>query len=112
MNQQQIQHKKWSAAEEKQLLDELNDPLFDIDNVARNHGRNPGGIKIRIRKLAVEAIERSPEKKAEILKQFNLSEEDISQHKKLLSQKEAGITTDKGRWDKIKWHLAEINKLI
>lgn len=116
MTQQQQQpqpvHRKWSSQEEAQLLNEISDPAHDIEAIAKTHGRNAGGIKIRIRKLAAEAIDKEPGNTEEILKKFNLTIDEIASHKKLTEQKQQGITTEKQRLDKIKHHINEINKLF
>lgn len=104
--------RKWSRAEERELINEISDPSNTIEAIAKAHNRNPGGIAIRTRKLASEAIDQEPEKKSEILRKFRVTEEDIDNHKKLFQQKANGITTDKGRLNKIKYHIAEINKLL
>ena len=48
--------RKWSSAEENQLLQEIKDGV-DEETIARNHQRSVGGCMIRLKKIALRMYE-------------------------------------------------------
>ena len=92
MNTQQNIVKKWSSAEEDQLLQEIKDGL-DEETIARNHQRSVGGCMIRLKKIALRMYENNMSF-VEIEQATGLKEDVILEQKRI-EEKQKPQTADK-----------------
>jgi len=69
--------KKWNEVEETLLLEEL-DKNIDIDTIAKNHNRTPGGINARCREIAYKMHLQNISIQ-DIIKYTKLNEEQITE---------------------------------
>lgn len=67
---------RWTPEEEQQLIDSLGNGQ-DIDDIAKKHKRTLGGIKSRIRKIAVRMIENDSKSIEEVCASLQITKEDI-----------------------------------
>ncbi len=92
MNIQQNLVRKWSGAEEDQLLKEIKDGV-DEETIARNHQRSVGACRIRLKKIAVKMLDNNLSFE-DIEEKTGLKEDDVLEQK-ALEAKQKPQTSDK-----------------
>lgn len=79
---------KWTSEEEARLVDSLRNGR-NIDDISKEHKRTPGGIKSRMRKIAVNMIESEGKSIEEVCAELHMIPEDIvdAQNKRAVANK-------------------------
>lgn len=72
---------RWTPEEEAQLVDSLGNGK-DIEDIAKEHKRTLGGIKSRMRHIAVRMIESDGKSIEQVCVMFNMTPEDIEDAQK------------------------------
>ena len=72
---------KWTAIEETQLIDSLSNGK-DIDDIAKEHKRTVGGIKSRMKEIAVRMLDNNETSIEEVCKKLRLTSEEIEDAQK------------------------------
>ena len=84
--------RKWSSAEENQLLQEIKDGV-DEETIARNHQRSVGGCMIRLKKIALRMYENNLS--FDEIEEATGLKEDVVLEQKKIEEKQKPQTADK-----------------
>lgn len=84
--------KIWTPEEETRLIDSLGQGK-DIDEIAKEHKRTVGGIKSRMKKIAVRMIENDGKSVEEVCMTLHLTVEDIEDAQKKRNKKKRNKQT-------------------
>ena len=99
---------RWTEEEDNQLMESASN-YMTIEQIAKNHQRTVGGIKIRIAKNAYEIMKKENKKMDEVLKIFHhIGKKDIIEHIKILQYNKS----KKREVDNDEWSIEENNNLM
>lgn len=83
--------KKWTSQEETQLLNSITKNKKSFEDIAKEHKRTVNGIKCRLKKLALDMIEKDGKTVEETATLMNLTVEEIEEYQKNKKETETEI---------------------
>ena len=78
---------KWDDSEDENVLNKLKNGMT-LDDIAKNLKRTPNSIKTRIIMNAVKLIDEEKKDQKQVLSEFKITEEDITEYKEKKKQRD------------------------